>query len=61
MPWRVDYFVSLGRIEGKPTDRKQHESIRALARLKPGVTLSAARADLDAIILETAVVKRSRG
>ncbi len=49
-PWRVDYFVSLGRIEGKPTDRKQHESIRALARLKSGVTLAAARVDLDAIM-----------
>jgi len=49
-PWRVDYYVSLGRIAGKPTERKQHGSIRGLARLKPGVTLTAARADLDGIM-----------
>ena len=32
------------------TNRGQHGSIRALGRLKPGVTLAAARADLDGIM-----------
>jgi len=51
MPWfRVDYYVSLGRISAKWTSRQQHASIRGLARLKTGVTLAAARADLDAIM-----------
>ncbi|HUB84022.1 MAG TPA: ABC transporter permease [Bryobacteraceae bacterium] len=49
-PWRVDYYSSLGRALGKPSNRSQHGSIRALARLQSGVTLAAARADLDAIM-----------
>ena len=49
-PWRVDCYASLGRALGKPANRSQHGSIRALARLKAGVTLTAARADLDAIM-----------
>lgn len=49
-PWRVDYYLSLGRLAGPATNRAQHGSIRGLARLKPGVTLAAARADLDAIM-----------
>ena len=55
-PWRVDYYLSLGRLAGKPTNRGQHGSIRAIARLKPGVTLTAARADLDAIMRHLAEV-----
>lgn len=51
MPWfRIDYYVSLGRNSTKWTTRQQHGSIRGLARLKEGVTLAAARADLDAIM-----------
>jgi putative ABC transport system permease protein len=46
----VDYYLSLGRLTGGATNRSQHGSMRALARLKPGVTLPAARADLDAIM-----------
>jgi putative ABC transport system permease protein len=46
----VDYYLSLGRLTGGATNRSQHGSIRALARLKPGVTVSAARADLDSIM-----------
>ncbi len=42
----VDYYTSLGRILGKPADRKQHQSIRSLARLKAGVTLASARAPI---------------
>jgi putative ABC transport system permease protein len=46
----VDYYMALGRLVGGVTNRGQHGSIRALGRLKPGVTLAAARADLDAIM-----------
>ncbi|MGJ5815509.1 ADOP family duplicated permease [Paludibaculum fermentans] len=49
-PGPVDYYVALGAVEGSTTDRAKHGSIRALARLKPGVTLAEARADLDAIM-----------
>jgi len=55
-PWRVDYYLSLGRLAGPATNRAQHGSIRAIARLKPGVTLAAARADLDAIMRHLAEV-----
>lgn len=49
-PNTADYYVALGAREGSTTDRAKHGSIRALARLKPGVTLAEARADLDAIM-----------
>ncbi|HEX3746092.1 MAG TPA: ABC transporter permease [Bryobacteraceae bacterium] len=49
-PDPVDYYVSLGRIMGKPASRGRHGSIRGLALLKPGVTVTAARADLDGIM-----------
>ncbi|MGC4050468.1 MAG: ABC transporter permease [Paludibaculum sp.] len=49
-PNAVDYYVGLGAREGSTTDRSKHGSIRALARLKPGVQLAEARADLDAIM-----------
>jgi len=49
-PWKVDYYLPLGRILGNATDRRQHGSMRALGRLKPGITLATARADLDAIM-----------
>ena len=55
-PWRADYYLSLGRIAGKPVNRKQHGSIRALALLKPGVKLATARADLDAIMRRLAEI-----
>src|SRR5262249_6557202 len=55
-PWRVDYYVPLGRtIAGNP-HRARHGSMRMLGRLKPGVTLAAARADLDAIMRHLAEV-----
>lgn len=54
--WRVDYYVSLGRLTGNNVDRRQHGSIRVLGRLKPGVTLAVARADLDAIMRHLAEV-----
>ena len=46
----VDYYMALGRLTASVTNRGQHGSIRALGRLKPGVTLPAARADLDGIM-----------
>jgi len=46
----VDYYMALGRLTASVTNRGQHGSIRALGRLKPGVTLAAARADLDGIM-----------
>jgi predicted permease len=55
LPWRADYYLSLGRI-AKPLNRAGHQSIRALALLKPGVTLAAARADLDAIMRHLAEI-----
>ncbi|SPE35071.1 conserved membrane hypothetical protein [Candidatus Sulfopaludibacter sp. SbA6] len=54
--WRVDYYLSLGRLTGNNVDRSRHGSIRMLGRLKPGVTLAAARADLDAIMRHLAEV-----
>ena len=51
-PWNVDvdYFSSLGPAMAKVADRAQHNSMRVIGRLRPGVTLSAARADLDGIM-----------
>jgi len=54
--WRVDYYLSLGRLTGNNVDRSRHGSIRMLGRLKPGVTLAAARADLDSIMRHLAEV-----
>jgi predicted permease len=46
----MDYYVPLGLFHRDSAPRAQHQSIRALARLKPGVTLAAARKDLDQIM-----------
>ncbi|HEY2012226.1 MAG TPA: ABC transporter permease, partial [Bryobacteraceae bacterium] len=51
-----DYYLPLGRGTGGIVDRSRHGSIRMLGRLKPGVTLSAAVADLDAIMRHLAEV-----
>jgi len=45
-PKPVDDYVPLGPIHGGELERSQHGSIRLLARLKPGVSLAAAAADL---------------
>jgi len=42
-----DFYVPLGRFRRDSSSRSQHGSMRVLARLKPGVTLDAAREDLD--------------
>jgi putative ABC transport system permease protein len=46
----VDFYLPLHQIEGEVVDRSRHGSMRLLARLKPGVTLRAAVADLDLIM-----------
>ena len=56
IPSRVDYYLSLGRLMGKPASRGQHGSIGGIGRLKPGVTLAAAKADLDAIMRHLAEI-----
>jgi putative ABC transport system permease protein len=55
-PWRVDYYLPLGRSAGNMIDRRQHGSIRMIGRLKPGVALTAARANLDSIMRHLAEV-----
>ena len=55
-PLRYDLYLPLGRQNGNLTDRAQHGPIRMIGRLKPGVTLAAARADLDAIMRHLAEV-----
>jgi putative ABC transport system permease protein len=55
-PWLVDYYLPLGWAAGPAVDRQQHGSMSALGRLRPGVSLAAARADLDAIMRHLAEV-----
>ena len=52
----VDYYMPLAVTGGIAIDRSRHGSIRALGRLKPGVTLAAAREDLDGIMRRLAEV-----
>ncbi len=51
----IDFYLPLHRMQGDITDRSQHGSMRLLARLKPGVTLRAAVADLDLIMQRLAL------
>jgi len=46
----TDFYMPLGPEAGRTTKRASHGSIRVLALLKPGVTLAAAKADLDGIL-----------
>jgi putative ABC transport system permease protein len=46
----VDYYLPLGTFRKDTMPRAGHGSMRVLARLRPGVTLAAARADLDGIM-----------
>lgn len=48
--WKWDFYLPLARTAGNGANRAQHGSIRMLARLKPGVSLNAAAADLDGIM-----------
>jgi len=49
-PQSIDYYLPLHEFEGEVVDRARHGSMRLLARLKPGVTLASALADLDLIM-----------
>ncbi|MGA3041606.1 MAG: ABC transporter permease [Bryobacteraceae bacterium] len=46
----IDFYLPLHRVQGEMIDRAQHGTMRLLARLKPGVALRAAIADLDLIM-----------
>jgi putative ABC transport system permease protein len=46
----VDLYVPMGLFRSDSEPRFQHGSMRVLARLRPGVTLAAAVADLDQIM-----------
>jgi len=46
----VDFFLPLGRTAGGSHKRSDHENIRAVGLLKPGVTLTQAQTNLDAIM-----------
>ncbi len=50
----VEAWVSLGRVSDLMGDRGNHPGISVVARLKPGVTIERARADLDAIAAQLA-------
>ncbi|HVT57940.1 MAG TPA: ABC transporter permease [Thermoanaerobaculia bacterium] len=50
----VDYYLPLALSKSARPSRGQHGSIRALGRLRPGVTPAAAQADLDRIMLHLA-------
>ena len=47
---RVDYYLPYRPTAAQASRRSFHGSMRLLALLKPGVTLAAARADIDAIM-----------
>jgi putative ABC transport system permease protein len=51
---RVDYYLPYRPVPQQLAQRNMHGSIRALALLKPGVTLAAARADINAIMMRLA-------
>ena len=46
----VDYYMSIGRLQGDTVQRSQHGSMRGLGLLKPRVKLADAVADLDRIM-----------
>ncbi len=50
----VDAYTSLGRIENSAGGRADHTGLYGYARLKPGVTVDAARADMRRVALQLA-------
>jgi predicted permease len=54
-PEDVDFYLPLGRTAGGAVKRSEHGSLRGLALLKPGKSLSEARANLDAIMQQLAL------
>ncbi len=51
----VDFYLPAGPRDGATIDRAEHGSMVVFGLLKPGVTLAAARADLDGIMRRLAV------
>jgi putative ABC transport system permease protein len=45
-----DYYIPIGLFKSAAARRSEHGSIRALGRLKEGISLAAARSDLDRIM-----------
>jgi putative ABC transport system permease protein len=60
-----DVYLPVGLSAGNPAwlDRSRHFSLRVLARLRPGVSIAAARTEMDTIMkrLELAYPKSNRG
>ncbi len=54
-PVKTDVYLPLGPSASQTVKRSEHGSMRVLALLKPGVTLAAARADLDGIMQRLAI------
>jgi len=53
---KPDFYMSLGQVHGAEIKRSAHGSIRVLARLKPNLSMAAAKADLDAVMQHLAQV-----
>jgi putative ABC transport system permease protein len=51
----LDFYFPLAPFHNAELKRSEHGSIRVLGRLKPGVSLAAAKADLDAIMQRLAL------
>jgi putative ABC transport system permease protein len=54
-PQSIDYYLPLAQVQGEVVNRAGHGSMQLLARLKPGVTLASALADLDLIMRRLAL------
>jgi putative ABC transport system permease protein len=52
---RADYYVPIGPVVGRKTSRAAHGSIGVIGLLKPGVTLSGARTNLNEIMQRLAL------
>ncbi len=55
-PKPIDLYLPLASFEGQTVNRAKHGSIRAIGRLKPGVSLRTAIADLNLIMKHLAQV-----
>ena len=56
----VDYYLPFRPSVAQASKRDEHESMRVLGLLRPGVTLSQARSDLDTILERLAQAIRAR-
>lgn len=54
-PKPLDFYLPLAPFHSAELKRSQHGSIRVLGRLKPGVGLSAGKADLDSVMQRLAL------